>query len=265
MVEQSSFRTIEQDEAQPELEKTRRFVEQNTVPARKGRRCVDGRYDSTVDSNTGMISRPGGDFGYVMALMRVNTELNLGLSTQECFEAIYEVVTRDDDNFYMHTDHHADPLTSDDHENTDHPLIGCGHASKATNEDLAPLFGVNAQDMRDLITFVKQASSEDEKIVIVNLPGDHDEKGVLSISSENLSVRSQNGDTMYFLYDEKRDNDFMKDLVEKLDIDGLSFDGFKNAADSQLNAILELLAKGLPVYSVTGDSQNPHVTFTSTV
>lgn len=249
-------------EQEVRLEQTSEYVANNIYATKEGRRCVDGRYDSEVDEYTGMISRPGGDIGYVMALMGVNTEKQLGLTSQECFEIVYDAITRDGDNFYMHTDQHADPSDSneDDKAAHDHPLIGCGHAAKPTNAELAIAYGLNADDMADVVTSVKKASQEDEKLVVVNLPGDHKEQGVLSITDERYTVRSQNGNLMFFVYDAVRDEAYMRQLVERLGIEDLTFEDFKAMSDRQLGATLQLLAKGLPLYEVSGDPINPHVT-----
>ncbi|HRN96283.1 MAG TPA: hypothetical protein PLD54_02460, partial [Candidatus Levybacteria bacterium] len=54
------------------------FVSANIIPTKNGRKCVDGRYEN--DEYSGMIARPGADFGYVMAMIGYNNEQKLGLS-----------------------------------------------------------------------------------------------------------------------------------------------------------------------------------------
>src|ERR1700683_2253513 len=73
-----------------ELEETIAYVQKNTVRAREGRKCVDGRYPP--DTARGMLARAGGDCGYVMALMAINQKKKLQLSPEQCFNAVYKVV-----------------------------------------------------------------------------------------------------------------------------------------------------------------------------
>jgi len=41
-----------------------------------------------------MIARPGGHCGYVMALLAINRKKNLGLTPEQCFNAVYKVVQK---------------------------------------------------------------------------------------------------------------------------------------------------------------------------
>ena len=118
------------NQAQPptdkEIHETGLYVQKNTVRARDGRKCVDGRYPP--DTAQGMLARAGGDCGYVMALMAINTRKKLQLTPEQCFNAVYKVVSQKMHGaFCIHTDHHVDP----DHATQMHQtLIGCGHLLK---------------------------------------------------------------------------------------------------------------------------------------
>jgi len=71
--------------------------------------------------------------------------------------------------------------------------------------------------------------------------------------------------TMYFIYDRKRDEAFMKKLVEAMDIPGVTFEDMKKEADIQLQATLHNIAKGLPIYSVSYKNEEPQVSYLATV
>lgn len=145
------------------LEKTREYVGKNVVKARDGRKCVDGRYLPTQSS--GMLARPGGDCGYVMALLAVNKKKNLGMTPEQCFNAVYKVVSRGQShNFCMHTDSHCDP---DAH--THNGLIGCGHIAKASSETLCASYDLECQDVRRFVEYARNIADIEPKIELINL------------------------------------------------------------------------------------------------
>lgn len=246
------------------LESIRNYAEHERVPARQGRKCVDGRY--TPDQDSGMIARPGGDFGYVMALMTACQEIGLGLSPQDCFDRIYSLVTENDGTFYMHTDHHADP-EDPQQLNDNAPLIGCGHISKALIPNLAELYGVDPIQVQDLVDYARQGQNDGKRIRIVNLGGDHQEKDVLVVRGRDATLNPHNEQEMHFLYDQDRDEDFMKELVVKLQSSGLAmtYEQFKAASDRQLTATLQLLAPGKSIYEVDLKQEKPAVSFVSVI
>src|SRR5579862_6142179 len=102
---------VQHQPTQEEMQDTINYVRKNTVSAREGRKCVDGRYPP--DTARGMLARAGGDCGYVMALMAINQKKKLQLTPEQCFNAVYKVISQKMHGaFCIHTDHHADP----DHE-----------------------------------------------------------------------------------------------------------------------------------------------------
>jgi len=52
-----------------------------------------------------MIARPGADLGYVLALLAVSHDRDLGLSPVDAVDAVYRAVTADGGTFFIHTDH----------------------------------------------------------------------------------------------------------------------------------------------------------------
>lgn len=236
------------------------YVSRNVVRAMSGRKCVDGRY--LPAQGRGMIARPGGDCGYVMALMAVNVKKKLGLTPEQCFNAVYKVVTRGKGKFGMHTDRHCDPDVQ-----THKGLIGCGHLAKAATDTLCHDYNVNGDEVKGFVEYARNIAEIEKDVEIVNLEGDHAEEGVLVIKSATYTISAGNPKSkqMYFIYDEKRDEAFMKKLVAALKIPAVTFADLKKESDMQLQATLHNLAKGLPVYTVSFTGTKPQVSFVGTV
>lgn len=228
-------------EEQKALEEASDFVGNNIVPVSIGRKCVDGRY-LPQDENTGMLARPGGDFGYVMVLLTLNKEKRLGLSIEDCVNRVYLAVTyRRGEHFNMHTDSHAQENQA---------LSGCGHIAKATDPDI-----------QSALDYANQLSS----IRTVTLQGDHQEKGVLVIKGTSQTVRSQGGEDMYFVYDQTRDEEYMRQLVSQLGIANLTVDEFIDTSREQLEFTLKQLALSKPIFEVNADNPQPQVDYAGKV
>lgn len=243
------------------VDKTRKYILQNIVEAREGRKCVDGRY--LPSQGSGMIARPGGDCGYVMALLAVNKKKGLGLTPEQCFNKVYKVVSKvANGHFCMHTDHHTDPDTQ--HHNG---LIGCGHVAKAALKDLSAEYDINSEDVERFVNYARNIADILPSLEMINLEGEHEESGVLVIRSDKYTVNAEDPDLrqMYFVYDEQRDYDYLAYLVKEMAVTGVSFEEMKKESDLQLAATLHNLAKDLPVYNITFNGKTPEVTFASFV
>ncbi len=255
----NNLRVLQKTESH--LDKTRAYILRNIVTAREGRKCVDGRYLPTQAS--GMIARPGGDCGYVMALLAVNKKKKLGLTPEQCFNAVYKVVSSTKNgHFCMHTDHHADP---DGH--THKGLIGCGHVAKAAVDSLSPEYDVDSKDVERFVNYARNIADIMPTMNMVNLSGEHQEEGVLVIKSEDYTVNAEDPvfHRMFFIYDQTRDIEYLEYLTSKMAIPGVNFAEMKRESDLQLTATLHNLASGLPVYNVTFNGKIPHVSFDSFV
>jgi hypothetical protein len=243
----------------PNMEEIESYIKASTVTAKAGRKCVDGRY--LPDQATGMIARPGGDGGYVMALMAVSKKKKLGLTPEQCFNAIYKAVEKDN-GFCMHTDHDSDPDGA-----THKGLIGCGHMAKAATRRFCQDYDVNCNDVEKVINYARNINEISHRVNMVNLAGAHQEQGVLIIDSDEYSVLADNPELkrMYFVYDEQRDNAFIKNLVKEIAIEGVTFEEMKEESDLQLQATLQILAVNLPIYRVTFEKGQSKVTFAGRV
>ncbi len=247
-------------DAKISLAKIQEYASRNVVRASQGRKCVDGRYLPTQAS--GMIARPGGDMGYVMALLAVNKRKNLGLTPEKCFDEVYKAVIRENPHFYMHTDHHAES----GHQ-THKALIGCGHVVKAALQNLSEDYDLDGKDVERVVAYARKITDKTQAVEIVNLEGDHGEAGVLVIHSEQYSVNSQDPilGKMYFIYDAERDVRFLRNMVLEMAIQGVDYEEMKRESDLQLQATLHNLAKGLPIYNVNFRGKTPIVSFASFV
>lgn len=240
------------------------YVKKNTVHAKEGRKCVDGRYTSSTAK--GMIARAGGDCGYVMALMAINKKKKLGLTPEQCFNEVYRVIQQKmHEPFCVHTDHHVDPDLEDHEEHVHKTVIGCGHLSKAASQKFLERYDVANSDVKKIIAYVRNLAEINKNIDMVNLDGDHKEQGVLLVESDDYTVNACDGNKMYFIYDKKRDDDFMRKLVKLMDLPGVSFEDMKEESDKQLQATLHLLAKGLPLYQVTYTYKTPKIEYLTTI
>jgi len=235
--------------SETELDRTMLYIEQNILPAHSGRKCVDGRYLAT--QSTGMIARPGADCGYVMALLAVNKKKKLGLTPEQCFNAVYKVVSQTK-GFCMHTDHNTDPDNA-----TPKGLIGCGHIANAATKEFAKDYDVDSEDIKRMVAYSRNISQISKRLKIVNLAGEHQERGVLVVESSNYTVNADDPriGRMYFIYDKARDESFMQSLVEAMQIPRITseelYKQMKKESDIQLQATLHNLAQGLPIYTVS--------------
>jgi len=102
---------------------------------------------------------------------------------------------------------------------------------------------------------------------MINLDGEHAEQGVLIIDNTTYTVNAMDPKehSMYFIYDKKRDEEFLAKLVEAMAIPGVTFEDMKKEADIQLQATLHNLAKGLPIYTVTYKKSEPQVKYLATI
>jgi hypothetical protein len=253
--------------SEEEVKQTVDYVRKNTVAAREGRKCVDGRYPP--DTARGMLARAGGDCGYVMALMAINLKKKLQLTPEQCFNAVYKVISQKlHGAFCIHTDHHADPEDEETNKHLHQTLIGCGHLAKASSGwSLRRPYDVKRRDVKKIIAYARNLADIGDNVEIVNLEGEHAERGVLIVDDTKHTVNAMDPKehTMYFIYDKKRDEAFMKKLVTSMAITGVTYEDMKKEADIQLQATLHNLAKGLPIYLISYKNNEPQVTYLTTI
>lgn len=197
------------------------YVMANTVSAKEGRRCIDGRYPK--DPYSGLLARPGSDFGYVMVLLALRPDW----SPQHCLELVYSIAAKRG-GFHMHT--------------------GCGHIANALNQETALRYGLNSQRVKQAY---EQALKKSDKPLPV-LDGKHQEQAMLRITGTKKTVIPNSNGSMYFVYDETRDREFMKKILLP-GLPGCRFLPFLDLSNRQLSVTVQLLAQGLPVFTVNVD------------
>jgi hypothetical protein len=251
--------------ADEEMQQTIQYVQKNTVAAQEGRKCVDGRYPP--DTARGMLARAGGDCGYVMALMAINATKKLQMTPEQCFNAVYKVVSQKlHGAFCIHTDHHVDPDYEGEH-NMHQTLIGCGHLSQAASWRLSQPYDVQSGDVKKIIAYARNLADIDDNVEMINLDGEHAERGVLIVDDTEHTVNAFDPKlhAMYFIYDRKRDESFMRKLIKAMALPGVTFEDMKKESDIQLQATLHNIAKGLPMYTVSYKENEPKVTYLATI
>jgi hypothetical protein len=168
----------------------------------------------------------------------------------------------------MHTDHHADPEQEGVNDSMHQTLIGCGHLSKAASRwSIRQPYDVQSKDVKKIIAYAKNLADISDHVEMVNLAGEHAELGVLIVedTAQTVNAMDPKEHTMYFIYDKKRDEAFMKKLVDAMAIPGVTFEDMKKESDIQLQATLHNLAKGLPIYTVSYKNKEPQVKFLTTI
>ncbi len=232
------------------------FVKANKVRAKKGFICVDGRYSSGYET-AGMLARPGGNFRGIMVLLALRKKL--GLTVGRAVDKAVEAVENMGITFNMHTDNHVDPDDLD--------AIGCGHIAKAADPKHAKDYKVDPDDVKKALMYLRIKLEGRKYYHMVELSGDHKEKGVLIIDSTRYTVNHfdpKRGE-MFFVFDKVRDDEFLRNLYDHLKISKLSYGDFVKYSDLQLQATLKNLAHGLPIYKVKLDGHEPEVEFLSNV
>lgn len=233
--------------AAQDLDAVRRYVERNRRQARQGRRCVDGRYQPRSEES-GRLARAGGDLGYALALAALNQIHSFGLSTRECFERVYDVVTREGGTFDMHTAAGAPPP------------IGCKHCAAAADPVLAIRYSVQPSSVLELIAVGFERAAAGDRVRIVTLSGESRERRVLIITGRDQTVDPHDEGEAAYVYDRTRDLAFAERLVRALRIERLSAAHFIAMLDQQTEASLSLVAAGLPRYAVNADGAEVEVT-----
>jgi hypothetical protein len=247
-MERNEMNTMEQEAAH--IEEATRFVSKNIVEASDGFVCVDGRYQNDGEQK-GFLARAGGHFGIVMGLLALNGERKIDLTVQECFDTVYNFVTQDGGTFDDHTDRHSVD---------DKTLTGCGHAGRSANPEFSKMFGVNPEDIKKAIEYSRD-NLQHPLVRETVLEGNHAEKGVLIVKGTEKTLQHQDANSQYFIYDKDRDDKFVENFIEGVNINGLNADDLKKVLEKQTNATVTLLAAEKPVIEVDLTEEQPRLTF----
>ena len=148
-----------------------------------------------------------------MAVLKVNKEKNLGLTPQQCVDAVHKAVTQNGGKFFMHTDEHA--------EHTGPHTIGCGHIAGSLDDTA----------IAEALAYLLQ---KNDSIYMTRLKGEHPKRAVLKI----LGIRKTVNNRGMFVYDVERDQQFIRQLVKQMNIKNLMAEDLQKAADEQTEVTL---------------------------
>lgn len=238
---------------QKDIDSVLEFAKRNKVPVRRGFVCVDGRYDQKY---SGFLARPGGNFRGILVLLALRKKL--GLTVGRLVDKVVDAVEEMGITFNMHSDDHY-------HDSHDLSEIGCGHIAKAEDPKHAKEYKVDSDDVHNALTYLRIKLEGRKYYQLIELHGEHREKGVLIITGTKYTVNhwDQDKNEMYFVFDKARDEEYQKELFHqfKKKFAKLTFEDFIEISDLQLNATLKNLAKDLPIYEVNLDQEKPQVKF----
>jgi hypothetical protein len=251
-------------EEQLVVEQAVTHIRANTVKARDGQKCIDGRYQLAVEY--GKVAIPGGDFGDIITLLAVNKADNLGLTVDQCVDAVYAIAIQTTGAFGMHTDLDADPV--DGHHNQgEKPLVGCGHIAKAADPGLARNYLVDHEQVLQALAYAKEKLAA-AHIEIVALPRERAEQGVLVNTGTEYTVNPSNR-SQYFIFDVARQAQRVRSvLVPQLNKAlerAISADRFINVHEEQAAATLRCLALGKPMIKFNADGPQPTAAYAGRV
>lgn len=202
----------------------------------------------------GAVKSPGGSFGLIMSLGSAMPDIE----PKKVVELVAWWERENGRRVAAHADTHAGAAT-----------WGCGHHDRALNEENAEAYKIASERVRALSdALLDEVGNGNVRIEMPVLGGDHQEKAVMIVDDEDATVIPRNGENEVFRYDRLRHEKNLKSLaayVREKGYPGLTDEMLEEAATAQLNATLGLLAKGLPVYTVTFKDGEPKVESIGTV
>lgn len=212
-------------------------------------KCVDGGYQENEES--GAMAIAGGHLGVSLALLR------LGYKVPDAYKLVYDFARSKKMKYGWHTDKH---------EGHNGVVCGCGHCNTAIAQ--GEQYGVKSDDARMLFEIIREATANDQEgSKVVVLDREHNEQGILVITGTEYTVKpwDQAADRQYFIYDQTRHQNFLKEFVEYLQQLGrdTTYENLLEASNAQTNSTLGLLgsSKGKPMYTVNVDSETPEIAF----
>lgn len=220
------------------ITEVKKYIENNLVDTKPGRRCVDGRYTD----EEGTIARPGADAGYVLVLLNLKRQGKIKLSARECVDVVKQSVENMGGVFTFHTDSHG--------------VIGCGHLDRAANpraEEEYQGYGLEADDVKEAWKYMEELANTGQAREL-KLEGSHQERGVIKVMGKTRTIKPGDGQIMYFVYDETRDMEYIESLVTHMEISGVTLEDFITVSNQQTGATLHNLAKDKPVYVADTDN-----------
>jgi len=228
---------------------------ENIEPVQFGRVCGDGRQHET----DGKLARFGADGGYVLGLLALNKTRNLGFTVKQIVDATVRASIVDGTKFSLHTDFHEGPEPY---------AIGCGHLAKASLPENEEKYGVNHEEVREAIIYIKELAQKDpEHVEIVKLEGDHQERGVIFNMGKKKKIVHKRDHIQWFMVDEERDKEYVNNVLfprlcmqlPHLLEEGIDSEEFDKVLHKQTLATARILAHGLDINKVNADGELLHI------
>jgi hypothetical protein len=175
----------------------------------------------------------------------------LGFRPKEAFQIVFNYRMARGQKYGWHTDTHDD---GNQHGNK---LCGCGHCNVAFKE--AAEYGVKADKVRELLEIIKEKQKQEpQNMRFINLNRNHQEDGVLIVTSTGITVLpwDQKTNKQFFVYDLARDEQLLAEiLVEITKADPtkqITIGKLKKIAQNHANLTLANLpsSQGKPIYEV---------------
>lgn len=228
-------------------EEARVFADQNRLGGvNMYSRCVDSRYEKKDGMQE--CSLPGADAGKILVAFATLNEMGIEIDSKLAQKVIDSLITTTGgiSNFYFHTDDH----------NTGEVALGCGHIKYARQnpgeygitEEIADL-------LKQSLERLKEQGANEEVLV-----GKHEEKAILVVEGENGVAPKDKDGNQVFVYQktmtEKAIADFANALAQLDELKGRGINvqeltlKMQAMLEKQLDATINHIAKGLPIYSV---------------
>jgi hypothetical protein len=218
-------------------------------------RCIDGRYENAPSLPA--LAIPGADIGELAILYSTARQYNFEVNPDKALETLQELVGKNNVNF--HTDEHGDKNILGS---------GCGHLKQLRLDPEA--FNLTHEDIETLENQIVKLHTQGAKETL--LKGNHQEGAVVFITGgygifpqHLLEVDSRKINTQLFIFHSTLVNSRHRawttaliesgavKLMDNLDEEYL-YEVLSNTTEEHLFEISKRLAKDLPIYHVTFDS-----------
>lgn len=215
-------------------------------------RCIDGRYKN--EDNLAPQAFPGADLGELALILATGRHFGFEVDKVKAVKSLISVLGNED-NFYFHSDAHADPKIHGG---------GCGHFKQMNLDPEAYFLG------KDDLDFIKESLGELSKKGAKEtiLEGDHNEgailvvKGPFSVQCQSIIDTNQGRKNVsVFVYHQTLTDEKHRELAKKLletkavtfkhgeDVDYL-YQVLSETAENHLMETAKRLAPELPIYQV---------------
>lgn len=220
--------------------------------------CGDGRYgqitettrSGIIDPTAGCFGDLGEHLGVVAAVIGAYRELELEYDPIEVTNQVIAAAKATCGKFVFHTDSHNQPT----HEKE--KITGCGHFYGMTSPEHASRYGVDPNEMQQVLVYVRNlASQEDLGVIERVLDAKHREKGILNVTGSTTYTLlhkvypEEGGEIQFFVVDPDKSAQHRQNIYKQM---GLSekVKAAERIKAQQDQVTLSRLAAGKPVFEI---------------